>query len=53
MDLLEAIEHDREPRSSGRQARWTIEMAMAVYESQRTGGRVYFPLRRRDHPLLS
>jgi hypothetical protein len=24
-----------------------------VYESQRTGGRVYFPLRRRDHPLLS
>jgi len=53
MDLLEAIEQDREPRSSGRQARWTIEMAMAVYESQRTGGRVHFPLRRRDHPLLS
>ncbi len=50
-DLLEAIEQDREPRSSGRQARWTIEMAMALYESQRTGGRVYFPLRRRDHPL--
>lgn len=53
MDLLEAIEQDREPRASGREARWTIEMAMAVYESQRTGGRVYFPLRRRDHSLLS
>lgn len=52
-DLLEAIEQNREPRSSGRQARWTIEMAMALYESQLTGGRVYFPLRRRDHPLLS
>jgi len=53
LDLLEAIEQNREPRSSGRQARWTIEMAMALYESQRTGGRVYFPLSRRDHPLLS
>lgn len=52
-DLLEAIEQNREPRSSGRQARWTIEMAMALYESQRTGGRVYFPLRRRAHPLES
>ncbi len=52
-DLLEAIEENREPVSSGRQARWTIEMAMALYESQRTGGRVYFPLRRRTHPLES
>ncbi len=52
-DLLEAIEQNREPRASGREARWTIEMALALYESQRMGGRVYFPLRRRDHPLLS
>ncbi len=50
-DLLEAIELDREPKASGRQARWTIEMAMALYESQLTGGRVHFPLKNRDHPL--
>jgi predicted dehydrogenase len=50
-DLLEAIEQDREPAASGRQARWTIEMAMALYESQLTGGRVHFPLKNRDHPL--
>lgn len=52
-DLLEAIERDREPKASGREARWTIEMAMALYESQRIGGRVYFPLRRREHPLVT
>lgn len=53
LDLLEAIEQDREPRAGSREARWTTEMAMAVYESQRTGGRVYLPPRLRDHPLLS
>jgi predicted dehydrogenase len=50
-DLLEAIEQDREPKASGRQARWTIEMVMALYESQLSGGRVHFPLKNRDHPL--
>lgn len=52
-DLLEAIEQDREPKASGRQALWTLEMAMALYESQQSGGRVYFPLRNRDHPLAT
>jgi predicted dehydrogenase len=50
-DLLEAIENDREPQAGGRTARWTIEMAMALYASQRTGRRVSFPLKRREHPL--
>lgn len=50
-DLLEAIENGREPRSSGRDARWTIEMCLALYHSQLSGGRVYFPLRKRAHPL--
>lgn len=50
-DLLEAIEQNREPKASGVHARWTIEMAMAVYESQLTGGRVHFPLKNREHPL--
>jgi predicted dehydrogenase len=50
-DLLEAIEKDRQPRSSGIEARWTIEMALALYESQRSGGKAAFPLKRRAHPL--
>lgn len=52
-DLLEAIEQNREPKMSGREARWTIEMAMALYESQRTGARVLFPLKNRENPLAS
>jgi predicted dehydrogenase len=50
-DLLEAIEQDRAPRASGVDARWTLEMVMAIYESQRAGGRVRLPMERRDHPL--
>ncbi len=52
-DLLESIEQNREPKMSARQARWTIEMAMAVYESQLTGGRAYFPLKKRRNPLAA
>jgi predicted dehydrogenase len=52
-DLLDAIEHDREPRSSGREARWTLEMVMALYESQLSGGRVHFPLKSRGNPLTA
>src|SRR5262249_40776839 len=50
-DLIEAIEKDHEPQAGGRAARWTIEMAMSLYASQRSGGRVRFPLERREHPL--
>ncbi len=50
-DLLDAIEQDRDPISSGRNTRWTIEMAMAIYASERAGGRVPFPLARRTHAL--
>ncbi|MEX2261766.1 MAG: Gfo/Idh/MocA family oxidoreductase [Bryobacteraceae bacterium] len=52
-DLLDAIEKDRAPIASGVEARWTIEMALAVYESHRTGGRVGFPLKSREHPLTA
>lgn len=50
-DLLDAIENGREPHSGGRTARWTIEMAMSLYASQRAGGRVRLPLEKRTHPL--
>jgi hypothetical protein len=52
-DLLQAIEQNREPIAGGRNARWTVEMALALYESQRTGARVAFPLRNRRNPLAS
>jgi predicted dehydrogenase len=52
-DLLEAIARDRPPLASGHHARWTLEMALSLYASQRTGGRVRFPLERRDHPLTA
>jgi predicted dehydrogenase len=50
-DLFEAIERDRPPRSGGLEARWTIEMVMALYHSHLAGTRVKFPLERRGHPL--
>lgn len=52
-DLVEAIEQDREPVSSGRNARWTVEMAMALYWSHLQKAPVAFPLRERGHPLLT
>ncbi|MCP5110989.1 MAG: hypothetical protein GY953_09160, partial [bacterium] len=50
-DLVDAIEQNREPAAGGRAARWTIEMAMALYESELTGKRVALPLINREHPL--
>lgn len=50
-DLLAAIEQGKEPCCGARDGRWAIEMALGVYESQKTGGRVPFPLRNRRHPL--
>jgi predicted dehydrogenase len=50
-DLLESIEQDRQPRSSGYDGRWALEMIFGVYESQRTGRRAALPLKQRRHPL--
>jgi len=50
-DLVEAIEQDREPVSGGRNARWTVEMAMALYRSHLKACPVSFPVADRDHPL--
>jgi predicted dehydrogenase len=52
-DLLEAIEQDREPACSARDGRWSVEMVMGVYQSQKTGARVAFPLKDRRHPLAT
>ncbi len=50
-DLMEAIEQDRQPLSSGYDGRWSLEMILAVYHSQRSGTRVGLPLQDRRHPL--
>ena len=50
-DLVDAIEKDKEPQASGRNARWAVEMAMSMYESQLTGGPVTFRLKKRENPL--
>ncbi len=51
MDLIEAIEKDRQPACSASDGRWTVEMTQGVYLSQMSGGRAAFPLKDRRLPL--
>ncbi len=50
-DLVRAIERDAKPCCNEEDGRWTIEMVHSVYQAQKSGGRVSFPLRARTHPL--
>jgi len=50
-DLIASIAEDRQPLSGLAEARTNIEMIVAVFESQRTGGSVSFPLKNRRNPL--
>lgn len=50
-DLLAAIETGRLPECNQYEARRTIEMISAVFESQRVGGPVTLPLKTRENPL--
>ncbi len=50
-DLLCAAEEGREPLSSGRDARWALEMVHGVYASHLAGRRLDLPLSDRQHPL--
>ncbi|MHC4178771.1 MAG: Gfo/Idh/MocA family protein [Planctomycetota bacterium] len=50
-DLIAAVEEDRQPVSNIYEARTATEMIVAVFESQRTGGPVNFPLANRRNPL--
>ena len=51
LDLIAAIEEDRLPECNLYEARMTIEMISAVFESHRLGGPAQFPLRHRGNPL--
>jgi predicted dehydrogenase len=50
-DLFSAIENDRDPECDMYEARTTIEMISAVFESHRTGALATFPLKTRENPL--
>src|SRR5260370_29336905 len=50
-DLLQSIEHDRQPKGSIYDGRAALEMIHAVYESARTRAAVELPLRNRRDPL--
>jgi predicted dehydrogenase len=51
LDLIDAIENDRDPVCSVRDGCWTIEMIAGIYRSQFTGSRVHFPLVNRTDPF--
>lgn len=50
-DLLDAMEAGREPVANLKEARVATEMVVAVFESQRQGRAVMFPLEVRKNPL--
>lgn len=50
-DLLEAAQNDDEPRSSGRDARFALEMIHGVTHSHLEERPITFPLDDRKHPL--
>jgi len=52
LDLIAAVEEDREPLSSARDAVAALEMILGAYESQITGAQVALPMQRR-HPLIA
>lgn len=51
VDLLDSIQEDRLPECNVYEARNTIEMIAAVFESQRVGAPVTMPLENRRNPL--
>ena len=50
-DLIRAVEHEGRPCCNEEDGRWTIEMVHGVYQAQKSGGRVAFPLESRQHAL--
>lgn len=50
-DLLEAIETNREPASSGERARAALELIQAIAAAHAAGGRITLPLQQREHPF--
>jgi predicted dehydrogenase len=53
IDLIDAVENNRKPLSSAEDALAALEMIVGAYDSQLTGKRVYFPMEKREHPLMT
>jgi predicted dehydrogenase len=53
LDLIEAIEQDRQPKCSMYEARGAIEMVLAVFQSHKIGAPAKFPLEAVENPLSS
>jgi predicted dehydrogenase len=53
LDLIDALEHDREPELSAARALRATELIFASYESSRRRGRVDLPLTVDDSPFLA
>ena len=51
INLIDSIENNRKPISSGYDAVLALEMILGAYESQISKGRVPFPMKNRKHPL--
>ncbi len=51
LDLIAAIEEDRQPEANIYEGRTTVEMTAAVFESHRLGRPVDLPLKNRKNPL--
>jgi hypothetical protein len=50
-DLIRAIKTDTQPMCNMYDGRWTVEMMMAIHESNRLKIPVDMPLKNRKHPL--
>ena len=53
LDLIHAVETGSKPFCDAEDGRWTIEMVAAIYESQRIGSKVDFPLKGSQKPPLA
>lgn len=53
LDLIAAIEEDREPASSGQRARAALELIQAVAVAHAAGGRIALPLTAGAHPYAA
>ncbi len=53
IDLIDALEHGREPELSAARVLRTTELIFGTWESARRGGRVDFPLMIVDSPLVT
>ncbi len=52
-DLIDALQNEREPETSGRRALRASELIFAIYESSRRRARIDLPLEIDDSPLLA